>query len=95
MTIYAKILGEWLPGPPPGYAYARKGVKKVGSLKLRHWKCNTDYLAFTVLYNWLGGACSPVVLTLWYAKAFKVVRETLLFFYTKRRHFVFPYRVLL
>jgi len=36
-----------------------------------------------------------VVPKLWYAKAFKVVRETLLFFYTKRIHSVFTYLVLL
>jgi len=45
--------------------------------------------------------CSTVVPKLWYAnhqryaKAFKVVRETLLFFYTKTIHFVFTYRRLL
>jgi len=39
--------------------------------------------------------CKSVVPKLWYAKAFKVVRETLLFFYTKRIHFVFTYRLLL
>jgi len=41
------------------------------------------------------GTRRAVVPKLWYAKAFKVVREILLFFYTKRRHFVFSYRVLL
>jgi len=36
-----------------------------------------------------------VVPKLWYPKVFKVVHETLLFFYTKRIHFVFTHRVLL
>jgi len=31
----------------------------------------------------------------WYAKAFKVVPETLLFFFTKIKHFVFAFWVLL
>jgi len=31
----------------------------------------------------------------WYVQAFKVVRETLLFFDTKKTHFVFTYQVLL
>jgi len=39
--------------------------------------------------------CMSVVPKLWYPKVFKVVHETLLFFYTKRIHFVFTHRVLL
>jgi len=36
-----------------------------------------------------------VVPKLWYAKAFKVAHETILFFYTKSIHFVFTYHFLL
>ena len=36
-------------------------LRKLGSLKLNHWKCNIDQFAFTVMHNWLGRAYKTAV----------------------------------